>query len=125
MKKIDLSFLKHKELPTKTITVKIADKEQEFDIKPVTGRGLTSLGLISEDDLDRNSKMCLLALMYGLNIKQEDAEAFMNEELIAADTIAAEVLQFTTDYQTELSNAKTQIKKNTKNKTKQLTQDTN
>ena len=106
MKKIDLSFLKHKELPTKTITVKIADKEQEFDIKPVTGRGLTSLGLISEDDLDRNSKMCLLALMYGLGIKQEEAEGFINEDFIAADTIAAEVLLFTTDYQTELSNAK-------------------
>ena len=116
MKKIDLSFLKHKELPTKTITVKIADKEQEFDIKPVSGRGLTSLGLINSDDVDRHSKMCTLALIYGLGISQEEAEAFMNEELIAADTIAADVLNFTTEYQTIISEATAQIKKNTKSK---------
>lgn len=115
-KKIDLSFLKHKELPTKEITVEIDGKEQTFDIKPINGRGLTSLGLITEDDVDRSSKMCLLALIYGLDLKQNEAELFMNNDIVAADTIAAQIIEFTGEYQQELQNAKAYIKKSSKEK---------
>lgn len=116
MKKIDLSRIKHKELPTKSITVEIDGESQLFDIKPISGRGITSLGLIREDDIDKSSKMCLLALIYGLEISQEDAEMFMNAETLAADSIAAQILAFTSEYQNEINNAKTEIKKNSKTK---------
>lgn len=114
MKKIDLSFLKHKELPTKDITIEINGESQTITIKPINGRGITSLGLTTESDVDRSSKMCLLALMYGLEISQNEAEMFMNAETVAADAIAAEVLKLTSEYQMELVNAKREIKKNTK-----------
>ena len=116
MKKIDLSFLKHKELPTKEIKVEIFGKEQEFNIVPINGRGLTSLGLIQEDDLDKNAKLCLLALIYGLKISQEEAELLMNADTLAADMIAAEVISFTNDYNKELNDARTEVKKNSKTK---------
>lgn len=116
MKKIDLSFLKHKELPTKDITILLNDEEQTITIRPINGRGLTSLGLIAENDIDRNSKMCLLALIYGLGISQEEAELFINADTISADTLAAEVLKFTSEYQSELSLAKKEVKKNLKTK---------
>ena len=114
MSKIDLSFLKHKELPTKVITVEINGKSQTFDIKPINGRGLTSLGLIQEDDLDRSSKLCILALMYGLDLKQSEAELFVNSDLVAADTIAAHILEFTREYSDKIIKAKEEVKKNTK-----------
>ena len=115
-KKIDLSFLKHKELPTKEITVEINGKEQCFEIKPINGRGLTSLALIQDDDVDKSAKMCLLALIYGLDLKQNEAEMFMNSDLVAADTIAAHIIEFTGQYQQEINDAKTYIKKNIKEK---------
>lgn len=118
MKKINLSFLKHKELPTKDVKVEVNGEQVEVTIKPINGRGLTSLGLMGEYDVDKNSKLCLLALMYGLDIDQDKAELFMNEDTIGADTLAAEILNFTQEYQTELNNAKTEIKKNLK---KQIT----
>lgn len=118
MKKIDLSFLRHKELPTKEVKVEVNGEQVEVSIFPVNGRGLTSLGLIGEHDVDRNSKLCLLALMYGLDIDQDKAELFMNEDTIGADSLAAEILNFTQEYQTELSNAKKEVKKNLK---KQIT----
>lgn len=117
MKKIDLSFLQHKELPTKDITIELNGKTQIVTIKPVSGRGLTSLGLITEDDLDRSSKMCLIALMYGLGIKQDEAELFMNNETLAADSIAAEILKFTGEYSSELQQARREVKKSLKTKT--------
>ena len=116
MSKIDLSFLKHKELPTKEITVEINGKEQTFDINPINGRGLTSLGLIQEEDVDRSAKMCLIALMYGLNLKQSEAEDFMNTDILAADTIASKIIEYTGEYSQKLIEAKTAIKKNTKEK---------
>ena len=117
MKKIDLSKIKHRELPTKDVEIEIDGEVQIVTIKPVSGRGVTSLGLITEDDVDRSSKMCLIALMYGLEIKQDEAELFMNNETIAADSLAAEILKFTSEYTFELNNAKTQVKKNSKTKT--------
>ena len=113
-KKINLSFLKHKELPTKEITVKINDEDQTFDIKPISGRGMTSLSLIGEEDLDKTSKLCLIALMYGLDIKQSEAEAFINTETAAADEIASKILEFTTEYNNEVIKAKKEVKKNLK-----------
>lgn len=117
MKKIDLSFLKHQELPTKEVEVMIQDKIEVITFKPVTGRGLTSLAMIDENDVERNGKMCLIALMNGLGISQEEAEAFMQEELFAADSLAASILQFTSEYQKTLNEAKMQVKKNSKKKT--------
>lgn len=115
-KKIDLSFLKHKELPTKEITVNINGEDQTFDIKPINGRGLTSLGTINNDDLDKTSKLCLIALMFGLDIKQAEAEAFINNETAAADEIASKIMEFTTEYNEEIAKAKTEVKKNSKAK---------
>lgn len=115
-KKIDLSFLKHKELPKKEITVKINGQEQTFEIQPINGRGLTSLGLIQEEDLDKTAKLCILALMYGLDLKQSEAELFVNSDIIAADTIAAHILEYTREYTEILTNAKTEVKKNLKEK---------
>ena len=117
MKKIDLSTIKHKELPTKDVEVEIYGEVQTVSIKPISGRGLTSLGLITEDDVDRSSKMCLIALMYGLELKQDEAELFMNNETIAADSLAAEIIKFTSEYTFELNNAKMEVKKNSKIKT--------
>lgn len=114
MKKIDLSLLKHTELPTKKIKIAIGQEIQEVDIVPINGRGITSLGLIHEDDLDRNAKLCLLALMYGLKLTQSEAETFMNAETEAADVAAAEILAFTQEYQAELAKAKAEVKKNIK-----------
>lgn len=114
MAKIDLSFLKHKELPTKEVEVELNGEIQKVTIKPINGRGLTSLGLISPDDVDRTSKLCLLALMYGLDISQEQAVLFMNNDTLNADTLAAQILSLTGEYQTELTNAKIEIKKNLK-----------
>ena len=121
-KRIDLSFLKHTELPKKEFTIAVNGKEQTFNIKPVNGRGLTSLGLIGEDDVDRSSKMCLLALMYGLGITQEQAELYMENDIFSADAVAAEVLSFTQEYQNEILNARKDVKKNTKTKNIQSTQ---
>lgn len=112
MKKIDLSFLRHKELPTKDVKVEVNGEQVEVSIKPINGRGLTSLSLIGDNDLDKSSKLCLLALMYGLDIDQEKAELFMNQDIIGADSLAAEILNFTQEYQTTLNEAKTEIKKN-------------
>lgn len=117
MKKIDLSHLKHKELPTKDIEVEINGEIQKITIKPINGRGLTSLGLISEHDLDRQAKMCLISLMYGLDISQNEAELFINNETATADSIAAEILKLTGEYTTTLSLAKDEVKKNSKTKT--------
>jgi hypothetical protein len=117
MSKINLSHLKHKEVPTKEIEIEIDGKIQSVTIKPVNGRGLTSLGLISDSDVDKNSKMCLIALIYGLGITQDEAELFMNNETLAADTLASEILRFTSDYTSEISLAKEQVKKNSKTKT--------
>lgn len=117
MKKIDLSFLRHKELPFKNITQTLDGEEQTFTIYPINGRGLTSIGLIPEEDVDRQSKLCLLALMYGLKITQNEAEQLMNYDTVAADSIAAEILKFTQDHQTIISEAAKEIKKNSKTKT--------
>jgi hypothetical protein len=114
MKKIDLSKISHRELPTKKIKLEIGQEIQEVDIVPINGRGLTSLGLISEDDLDKNAKLCLIALMYGLKLTQEEAELFMNSDTVAADSAAAEILNFTKEYQNEINTAKDEIKKNIK-----------
>lgn len=112
MKKIDLSFLKHKELPTKEVKVEVNGEQVEVTIKPINGRGLTSLSLISDNDLDKSSKLCLLALMYGLDIDQDQAELFMNQDIIGADSLAAEILSFTEEYQKTLNEAREQVKKN-------------
>jgi hypothetical protein len=117
MKKIDLSFLRHKELPTKDVEVEVNGEVQIVTIKPVSGRGLTSLGLVNEDDVDRSSKMCLIALMYGLEIKQDEAELFMNNETLAADSLAAEILKFTGEHSSELQQARREVKKSSKTKT--------
>jgi hypothetical protein len=117
MKKIDLSFLKHKQLPFKTISQEIDGETQSFTIYPINGRGLTSIGLIPEEDIDRQSKLCLLSLMYGLGISQNEAEAFMNYDTAAADTVAAEIFKFTQEHQTTLGEAAKEIKKNSKTKT--------
>lgn len=117
MKKIDLSFLRHKELPVKTVCYEINGEEQRFSIYPINGRGLTSIGLIPEEDIDRQSKLCLLALMYGLKITQDEAEQFMNYDTAAADTIAAEIFRFTQEHQTIIGEAAKEIKKNSKTKT--------
>jgi hypothetical protein len=117
MSKIDLSFLKHKELPFKTITETINGEEQTFTIYPINGRGITSVGLLSDNDVDRQSKMCLIALMYGLKITQEEAELFINCETAVADSIAAKILKYTQDYQASLNEASSEIKKNTRTKT--------
>jgi hypothetical protein len=61
--------------------------------------------------------MCLLALTYGLDIKQAEAELFMNSETLAADTLAAEIIKLTGEYSAELNNAKTGVKKSLKTKT--------
>lgn len=114
MKKIDLSFLRHKELPIKDVKVVLNGEEVEVSIKPISGKGLTDVSLISEDDLNHSSKLCLIALMYGLGIKQDIAEQFMNQEVLAADTLAAEIFQFTSEYQSELELAKKEVKKNSK-----------
>lgn len=114
MKKIDLSKLKHKELPTKDIEIQLSEEKQLITIKPITGRGLTDLGLLKDSSLDRNSKMCLLALMYGLGISQEDAEMFMDADVICADSLAAEIINFTHEYNNEIIAAKENIKKNSK-----------
>lgn len=42
----------------------------------------------------------------------------MNSDTVGADSLAAEILNFTQEYQTELSKAKKEIKKNLK---KQIT----
>jgi hypothetical protein len=117
MSKIDLSFLKHKELPFKVVSHEINGEKQTFTIYPISGRGLTSIGLISDEDVDKQSKMCLIALMYGLGITQNEAELFMNAETAVADTIAAEILKLTQDYQLTVNEASKEIKKNTKSKT--------
>jgi hypothetical protein len=114
MKKLDLSILKHRELPTKRIKIELEQETQEVDIRPISGRGITSLGLIPEDDLDKAAKMCLIALMYGLNLSQEEAETFINHDTVAADTAAAEILAFTKEYNEEVGAAKSEIKKNIK-----------
>ena len=115
---IDLSKLKHKELPTKTLEIEVLGEPQKITIKPINGRGLTSLGLISEDDIDRSAKMCLIALMYGLNLTQNEAELFMNNDIVAADTIAAAIIEFTGEYTQEIASAKDYAKKNSKEKIK-------
>lgn len=112
MKKIDLSFLRHRELPTKDVKVEVNGEQVEVTIKPINGRGLTSLSLISDNDLDKSSKLCLLALMYGLEIDQDKAELFINQDLIGADSLAAEILSFTEEYQKTLNEAREQVKKN-------------
>lgn len=117
MSKINLSHLKHKELPTKDVDIEINGEIQTVTIKPINGRGLTSLGLISDDDIDKNSKMCLLALTYGLDIKQDEAELFMNSDTLTADTLAAEIMKLTGEYTAEMSKAKTEVKKSSKTKT--------
>lgn len=117
MKKIDLSKLTHKQLPTKDININICGEEQVITIKPINGRGLTSVGLISDEDVDKTSKMCLLSLIYGLGITQEQAELFMNADTVAADSIAAAVLALTGEYQAELAQANKEIKKNSRTKT--------
>lgn len=38
MKKIDLSFLKHNEIPTKKIMAEVNGEQVEIDILPITGR---------------------------------------------------------------------------------------
>ena len=38
---IDLSKLKHKELPTKTLEIEVLGELQKITIKPINGRGLT------------------------------------------------------------------------------------
>ena len=50
--------------------------------------------------------------MYGLDLDQDKAELFMNNDLLGADSLAAEILSFTQEYQTTLNEAKEQIKKN-------------
>lgn len=72
---------------------------------------------MEDKDLDKNAKLCLLALMYGLDIDQQVAENFMNQDTIGADGIAAQILQFTSEYQQELNKAREEIKKNLKTKT--------
>ena len=114
--KIDLAHLKHRELPTKEVKVEINGEEQSITIKPINGRGFTSFGLISEDDVDAASKRCLIALMYGLQLTQDEAELFMINETFAADMLAAEIINFTRDYQIELSKANEEVKKNIKRK---------
>lgn len=114
MAKIDLSFLRHKELPTKEVEVELNGELQKVTIKPINGRGLTSLGLIGDGDVDRSSKMCLLALMYGLDISQEQAVLFMNNDTVNADTLAGAIINLTSEYQTELAAAKEEVKKNLK-----------
>lgn len=111
--KIDLSKLKHKELPTKDIEIQLSEEKQLITIRPITGRGLTDLGLL-KDSIDRSSKMCLLALMYGLDISQEEAEMFMDADVLCADTLAAEIINFTHEYNNEIIAAKENIKKNSK-----------
>ena len=114
MKKIDLSFLKHNELPSKDIKIKVNGEEQEITIRAISNRGLTSLATIAEDDVDRSSKMCILALMYGLDISQEKAIMFMNNDLETADSLAGMILQFTHEHSDVINKATEQVKKNSK-----------
>ena len=44
--------------------------------------------------------------MYGLDLDQDKAELFMNNDLLGADSLAAEILSFTQEYQTTLNEAK-------------------
>ena len=114
--KIDLAHLKHREFPTKEVKVEINGEEQNITIKPINGRGFTSFGLISEDDVDAASKRCLISLMYGLGLSQDEAELFMINETFAADMLAAEIINFTRDYQLEIARSTEEVKKNIKRK---------
>lgn len=116
MTKINLSKLKHKELPTKEIEIKICDELQKITIKPINGRGITSLGTLEANDLTKNTKLCLLALIYGLGITQEEAELLMDADTLAADVLAAEIIAFTQEHSEIIKEAKEEIKKNSRKK---------
>lgn len=116
MSNINLSKLKHKELPTKEIEMTIGGEVQKITIKAINGRGITALGTLESNDLTKNTKLCLLALIYGLDLSQEDAELLMDADTLAADMLAAEIISFTQEHSSIINEAKKEIKKNLRKK---------
>lgn len=101
VKKIDFSKLKPEELPTKEITVPFESGEQVVTIHPLNGRGRNAWygnPKHSRDNVAFEDRAIMLALIYGADLEEDEADFLVKSDYRAARFIGNEIWRFTGSY---------------------------
>lgn len=119
MKKINLEKIKFPSTPTKEITVKLAAEEQSFEIKPVFGKALFKVSLLSEEkDPEGLYEALCEVLSFGCDIPAEAAKALIDIDMTAAMQIVNEVMTLTNAFISEKAKEEEDAKKTFKGEKK-------
>jgi len=113
---IDLSKLNSKELPAREIAVTISGDPQTVKIHPLTGAGRIAVaGLaekIAENDLTFQPTIIRLALIFGADLSEADAEKLIAADPEAAIEIGSAVWSFEAEYQSAKEQERATAEKN-------------
>lgn len=101
IKRIDFSKLKPEELPSKVISVHFETGDQELTIHPLNGRGrIAWIGnpKHTQDHVVFEERAVMLALLYGCDMTEEEADLLMTADYKAARFIGNQVWIYTNEY---------------------------
>ena len=113
---IDLSKIKARELPKKTVKVNILGTEQEQEITVLTGENRIrtwslDFSVNADESTVKRVKICLEA---GAKLPEKDVDLLIKLDWDAAVQLAGEVLACTREFDGEITAAKAAAEKNLK-----------
>ena len=116
---IDLSKIKAKELPKKTIKVNILGTVQEQEITVLTGENrIKSWSLdYTQNPEESTLKRVRICLTGGAGVPEKDAELLIHLDWDAAVEICGQVMEFTREFDDKISAEKSDAEKNLKAET--------
>ena len=122
MKKINLTKIKFPSTPTKEITVTLAGEKQTFEIRPVFGKALFKISLLSETkDKEEIFNALVDILSFGCDVNEEAAKQLIEIDMPGAMQIVNEVMALTNEFVSEKSKEEENAKKTLKGEKKQKT----
>lgn len=112
-KRLDLSKLKVLELPHEDVEVEIAGEKQLVTVHALGGRGQSALdGLaLNRGSVTNSEKLDVIALVYGADLSEKDAENFIECEYSAASIVIAKVFDLTHTLIQNIKNESEEAKK--------------
>ena len=114
---IDLSKIKAKELPTKTVKANFGDGEKEYQVRALNDMDRIELArhVTNKSEVFVNSKVYLIALVGGLEAigRDEDAARVLLDACTTeALKVANEILDLTNEFYTKKSEEREKAEKN-------------
>lgn len=113
MEELDLSSLKALELPSEDFEFEIDGKKTFKHIHVLGGRGQVALDGIRADRerATAEEKFIEIALIYGADMKEYEAEFFIENYHAQARALAYRIFTFTSDYKKKLAKEEDDAKK--------------